>query len=133
MDSALIARMCVATVAGAVLGWRSGAGHDSGVLARALALLALGGAIFAASTSVAGAPLVPLLGVTTTTLVLVGVGIVLGASTAMPDPPSRWADRLRRGGSVAGAVAVGGVCVDGAWLLAASLMSLSLLPSPRQS
>ncbi len=136
MDALLIARLCVATAAGAVLGWRCGGGlggrDERGVLARALALLALASAMFAATSSAVGEPEVPVAGLTGTTLVLLAMGVVLGASAAASGTEPRWIDRLRLGGSVAGSVALGGLCVDGAWLPAALLMTLGLVPTPRR-
>ena len=106
MDAPLIARVGIATVAGAALGWRCGTAlrdrGDGVVLARALALLALASAMFAATSAAVGETAMPPAGVTGTTLVLLSMGVVLGVSAAASGSEPRWTERVRLGGSCGG-------------------------------
>ena len=68
---------------------------------------------------------------TTTTLVLLSVGLFLGGSVAAASGSRNGVDRVRAGVPVA--VAVGAFCAGGAWTLAAFLTVLAVVLAPRSA
>jgi hypothetical protein len=125
----MIARLWVATVAAALRGWRCAGDGYRAMVARALALLSLGRAVFVAAVQTGSIQSVATgLRPASAALVLVGTALVLGASGAACTDGALASHRLRMSGTVSGAVAVGALYAGRvAWPLAACAMALALM------